>query len=142
MKIGNGRIFSAGFTNNDTCSDEVKDRILLSVSYVLFLGKRGVKYQGHISSSRFECTRKRNPQFISLARGQIAGESQWVKEIERKRKEQRFLFKAEKRSKVKDRNLLQRSAVSDPPAIPGAAWLPLPRRKLEEEEEEKQKLIE
>jgi len=106
-------------------------------------GKRGVKYQGHVSSSRFECTRKRNPQFISQARGQIAGESQWVKEIERKRKEQRFLLKAEKRRKAKDRNLLQRSAVSDPPYIPGAMWLPLPRGKIEEEEEEeKQKLIE
>lgn len=108
-------------------------------------GKRGVKYQGHASSSRFECTRKRNPQFISQVRGRIAGESQWVKEIERRRKEQRFLLRAEKRSKAKDRNLLQRSAVSDPPHIPGAKWLPLPRRKLEEEaeeEEEKQKLIE
>lgn len=114
-------------------------------SCVLFLGKRGVKYQGHISSSRFECTRKKNPQFVRQARGQIAGEAQWVKEIERKRKEQRFLLKAEKRRKVKDRNLLQRSVVSDPPYIPGANWLPLPRRKLdevEEEEKEKQKLIE
>ena len=105
-----------------------------------------MKYQGHISSSRFECTRKRNPQFISQLRGQIAGESQWVKEIARRRKEQRFLLRAEKRSKENDRNLLQRSAVSDPPYIPGAKWLPLPRRKLEEEEEEeeeeKQKLIE
>ena len=102
-----------------------------------------MKYQGHVSSSRFECTRKRNPQFISQARGQIVGESQWVKEIERKRKEQRFLLKAEKRRKAKDRNLLQRSAVSDPPYIPGAMWLPLPRGKIEEEEvEEKQKLIE
>ena len=105
-----------------------------------------MKYQGHISSSRFECTRKNNPQFVSQALGQIAGESQWVKEIERKRKEQRFLLRAEKRRKAKDRNLLQRSVVSDPPYIPGAKWLPLPRRKLEEEEEEeeeeKQKLIE
>ena len=105
-----------------------------------------MKYQGHISLSRFECTRKRNPQFISQARGQISGESQWVKEIKRKRKEQRFLLKAEKQSRAKDRNLLQRSAVSDPPYIPGAMWLPLPRRKSEEEEEEekeeKQKLIE
>ena len=113
---------------------------------VLILGKRGVKYQGHISSSRFQCTRKGNPQFISQARGQIAGESQWVKEIKRKRKEQRLLLKAEKQSRAKDRNLLQRSAVSDPPYIPGAMWLPLPRRKSkeeeEEEEEEKQKLIE
>lgn len=105
-----------------------------------------MKYQGHVSSSRFECTRKRNPQLISQVRGRIAGESQWVKEIERRRKEQRFLLRVEKRSKAKDRNLLQRSAVSDPPYIPGAKWLPLPRRKLEEEaeeeEEEEQKLIE
>ena len=109
-----------------------------------FLGKRGVKYQGHASSSRYECTRRRNPQFITQARGQIEGERQWVKEITRKRKEQRSLLKAEKRSKAKDKHLLQRSAVSDPPYIPGAMWLPLPRRKLEQqdEEEEKQKLIE
>lgn len=121
----------------------VNEEFQVRISCVLFLGKRGMKYQGHVSSSRFECTRKRNPQFISQARGQIAGESQWVKEIERKRKEQRFLLKDEKRRKAKDRNLLQRSAVSDPPYIPAAMWLALPRGKIEdEEEEEKQKLIE
>lgn len=103
-----------------------------------------MKYQGHVSLSRYEATRRRNPQFISQARGQIEGESQWIKEITRKRKEQRFLLKAEKRSKAKDKTLLQRSAVSDPPYIPGAMWLPLPREKLEqaEEDEEKRKLIE
>lgn len=68
-----------------------------------------------------------------------------MKEVKRKRKQQRLLLKVEKRSKAKERNLLQRSAVSDPPYIPGAMWLPLPRRKLEgkeeEQEEQERKLI-
>ena len=94
-------------------------------------------------SQQYETTRSRNPQFIRKARGLIAAESQWVKEINRKRKEQKLLFKAERRKREKDYLLPQRSAVSDPPYIPGAMWLPLPLRKLEEaeaEEEEQKKL--
>ncbi|XP_022783749.1 nitric oxide-associated protein 1-like isoform X2 [Stylophora pistillata] len=103
-------------------------------------GNRGVKYQGHISRERYEATRKRNPQFITKARRLIPAESQWVEEITIKRKQQRLLFKVERRKREKEYNLLEGSAVSDPPNIPGASWLPLPRRKLEDAEEEEEEL--
>ena len=116
------------------------DEILLSLHGVIFQGNRGVKYQGHISRERYEATRKRNPQFITKARRLIPAESQWVEEITNKRKQQRLLFKVERRKREKEYNLLEGSAVSDPPHIPGASWLPLPRRKLEDAEEEEEEL--
>ena len=92
-----------------------------------------MRYQGHLCLERYEATRKKNPQFIRMVRGQPVGEFKWIQEVKRKRKEQRLLLKFEKRSRAADRNLLQRSAVSNPPQIPGAFGMPLPRGKLNEE---------
>ena len=93
-----------------------------------------MRYQGYPCAERYEATRKRNPQFISMARGrQHRGEFKWIQEIKKKRNEQRLLQKFEKRIKAADNNLLQRSAVSNPPLIPGAFGMSLPLGKMNQE---------
>ena len=92
-----------------------------------------MRYQGYPGAERYQATRRKNPQLIKMARGQHLGEFKWMQEIKKKRQEQRLLLKFDKRSKAADRNLLQRSAVSNPPEIPGAFGMPLPRGKLSQE---------
>jgi len=132
VTAGSGSLVSLKAHTPNGIGLDIREPALLPTS-VNKRGRRGVRYQGFPGAERYEATRKKNPQFISMARGQHGGELKWMQEIKRKRKEQRLLLKFERRSQAADRHLLQRSAASSPPEIPGAFGLPFSRGKLNQE---------